>query len=329
MAEADGWPIPWTAVRGDRDGALARLEYLVTRAGVGGLARLPRAGREALCGGLARVAAAVDRRHGDAARRFLEQAFGPELGEARREELVRGAFRHLIRSALEDERLDRELFSLVDPMAHCEVEGRAVLESVTARPGGALVATCHLGAWEVMAGLGPHFGLAPLYVVSRPPRNRPLSAHFQARREGRGYRLIPRHGAIADIPRVVAAGGTVALMLDQRARGKTAVAPFFGRPAHCERAIAVLARRLKVPVLVGAGVELAPGRYRVSFPRAFFPNELARLRPEELLGAINAEFERMILAHPEQYLWLHDRYRKAPAAPAEPVAAGGPAAGRP
>ena len=322
------WPVPYEEVRGDRDGALARLQCWLMRAVVGGAGRLPAAVQDGLTAGLARVAARLDRRHADAARRFLEQAYGESLEPARREQLVRAAYRHLFSSVFEDESFDRRVLASADPLSHYDLSDLAQISEVLASGSGGLIATCHLGAWEAMAAVAPLIGLDPFYVVSRPPRNRPLSVLFQARRDARGFRLIPRHGAIKSIPKIVAAGGYVTLLLDQRARGKTVLAPFFGRPAHCERSIAVLARRLKKPLIIGAGVKLTgPGvvrepaagtspdggpSYALRFPRVIWPDELAGMSPEQLLGSINAEFERMILAQPDQYLWLHDRYRKAP-----------------
>ena len=50
-------------------------------------------------------------------------------------------------------------------------------------------------------------------------------------------------------------------------------------------------------------------------PRVLWPDELAGQSPEAVVTLINGELERMILARPEQYFWLHDRYRKAPPAP--------------
>jgi len=53
-------------------------------------------------------------------------------------------------------------------------------------------------------------------------------------------------------------------------------------------------------------------QYQVEFPCILWPDELARRSPEEITARINLELERMIRAHPEQYFWLHDRYRAAP-----------------
>jgi len=311
------WPVPYQEVRGDRTGALAELECWLVRATLGGVVRLPLGLQSALTGGLARLAARLDRRHSDEARRFLEQAFGKDLERARREELVHAAWRQLFAGVLDAERFDRRILRSGDLLDHFDVSEQGDLPRVVAAGRGALVVTCHLGAWEAVAAVLPHLGLTPLYAVARPPRNRPLSEVLQRSREARGYRVLPRHGAIKHIPTIVAAGGYVALVVDQRARGKTVLAPFFGRLAHCERAFAVLARRLRVPLVVGMGIKMPePDRYALRVPRVFWPEELAALDPAGILGAINAEFERMILAQPDQYLWLHDRYRNAPPAEA-------------
>jgi len=50
----------------------------------------------------------------------------------------------------------------------------------------------------------------------------------------------------------------------------------------------------------------------VHFTRIFEPQDFARAAPEEISTALNREMEQMILSAPEQYFWLHDRYRKAP-----------------
>jgi KDO2-lipid IV(A) lauroyltransferase len=165
-----------------------------------------------------------------------------------------------------------------------------------------------------MPAIGARIGIAPTYAISRPPRNRPLSRFAQRVREARGYRLIPRQGAIEHLLAVVRGGGWVGLMLDQRAHGKdnTIVAPFFGRPARCERSIPVLARRIKKPIVFGATYRTArPFHYRTVVDRVLWPEQLSELAPEAIAAAINAEMERHILIAPEQYFWLHDRYRPA------------------
>lgn len=315
-AEEAGWPVPWEPVEGDRNGALQQLSTAALRALVAGVASLPWGAQQACVRGVARLAKAVDRRHSDAGRRFVETALGPRLDQARRERLVLAAWEHLLTHTLEMSRFD----AAVPPerfFEHVATEVSDDVRRMLAERRGGLLLTAHVGAWELAPVMALRLGTQPMYVVSRPPRNGPLSRVAQRERERRGFRLLHRHGAAASIPRVVQSGGYVGLMVDQRARLKTVVAPFFGRPAHCERAVAVFARRLGVPVAFGAVYRTERRwRYRAEFRRVLWPAELARLSLEEITQRINAELERMILAAPEQYFWIHDRYRDAPPADA-------------
>ncbi|MCC7012694.1 MAG: lysophospholipid acyltransferase family protein [Planctomycetes bacterium] len=311
MADLE-WPVPAQPVLGDRDGALARAEYLLYRAAVGFVSHWPRPAQAAFVEVLARTAKALDARHSGAARGYVRQALGSRLDEAGVERTVLAAWKHLIGLTIEDARFNERVLG-PELERHFDVELSAdARRALDARSGGLFVVP-HVGMWEAMPAIGAVLGFRPAYVVSRPPRNLPLSRFAQATREARGYRLIHRHGAIEGLMEVVEKGGWVGLMLDQRARGKTIVAPFFGRPAHCERSIPILVRRLKKPVVFGATYRTArPFHYRTVIDRVLWPEELSRLGPEAIASAINREMERQILVAPEQYFWLHDRYRKAP-----------------
>src|SRR5262249_62122215 len=95
--------------------------------------------------------------------------------------------------------------------APLEVElGGPVRELLAERRGGICIPP-HVGHGEALPAIGNRLGFAPVYVVSRPPQNRPLSRYAQRVREARGYRLLHRHGAIQNITRIVAARGYVGL----------------------------------------------------------------------------------------------------------------------
>ncbi len=310
MAERE-WPLPWLEVAGDRGGALQYVQYLLYRGAVGAGSRLPLTGRRAMSLALGSIARTFDRSRARAAREFVAQAY-PELSEREREALVLGAWRHLIELVLEDARFNDVVLG-PRLREHFEVEVTAEARAAAEAGRGGLIVVPHVGMWEALPALAPAVGFAPTYAVSRPPKNRYLARHAQQVREARGYRLIPRHGAIEHLIAAVEGGAWVGLMLDQRARGKTVLAPFFGRLAHCERSIAVLVRRLRRPVLFAAGYRTAePFRYRAVFEAPLSVEELSAMNPEEIAGALNREMERLIRRAPEQYFWLHERYRKAP-----------------
>lgn len=303
---------------GRRGGAAAWAESWLTRALLGGLGRLPSFAQRGLIAGAARLAFAVDKRHREGARRFLTQALGEEAG--RDDARVLAAYRHLFRisidSAAFDRRVPRERL-----LEHYDIEwGPGVREAIESGRGGIMV-TPHVGDWEAGAATMPYIGMTPSYVVARPPKNRYLSKHLLELRERKGLVVVPRRGGMRQVAAILEGGGWLAMLLDQRPLGKHVVAPFFGRPAPCERSAAVLIKRLGVPIVFGACyLTERPFHYRLIFNRVVEPEELADLSLAELVTLVNREQEARILEHPEQYFWLHDRYRDAPETTPEPAA---------
>lgn len=317
------WPAPRFEVLGKRGGLAARLECWVMLATVGGAARLPLALRRPLVAALARVGRAIDSKHSAAARVFLRQAFGPALDDREIERRVLQAYEHLFDVTIDVEAFDRHV-PVSRILEHYATEFCDRAQALRAAGRGSILVTPHAGDWEAGSAILPWLGFDPLYVVSKPPKNRPMSVHFQRAREQRGVRLLPRYGAMKHARAIVDAGGTLILMLDQRANSKPVLAPFFGRLARCDRSAGVLMKRLRVPVMVGACFKTErPFFYQACIPTVIEPEEIQGRTPEEIAARLNLEMEALIRRHPEQYFWLHDRYRDtSPAPPAQDGGAG-------
>jgi KDO2-lipid IV(A) lauroyltransferase len=307
----DGWPIPWQPVWGTDRSIKARAEWFFFLILIGCVGRAPGWIVRPAVEVLARVAKLVDRRHSRAARVYLRQALGV-LPRRELERRVLQAFRHLFQIIADAHRFGRiypgekavERFDV-----HWTAPARAALEARR----GCLLVTGHIGNWEAAMTIAPWLGFSPLYVVTRPPRNLWISRAVQAEREARCVRLLPRRGAMALAPAILRDGGALGLLLDQRARGRALLAPFFGRPARCDRSAGVLMKRLRVPAIVAACFETNdPMRYRVEFYDVLQPDEIRSADVEAITTRINRAFERMILDQPEQYFWLHDRYKDTP-----------------
>lgn len=307
----DGWPVPWQPVHGPEDGAYRRFEARLVRLVFGLGARLPDGLFESVVSGLARLGKLVDRRRTEAGRRYLTQAFG-ELPSDELEARVLQSYRHFFRTLVLPERFARRV-PAERVQGHFDIAWTDDVRRVAESGSGCLLALPHLGNWEVAIHALEELGLTPAYAVAKPMKSRPLSIQLQAERESRGARLLPRAGAMQTAPKVLRSGGSIALLLDQRARKRAVLAPYFGRPARCERSVAVLMRRLRVPVLVTCCVQ-RPGdyRFRIEFEDCLWPEEVAGASPEDVVTRINRGFEAMIRRYPEQYLWLHDRYRDTP-----------------
>ncbi len=312
IAPREHEPVPDQEVLGTRKGVLAWLECSAARGLVRLAASLPHTLREVLIGFLAWLMHTIDRRHSRAAEAFVAQALGPADPVDRRRR-VRQAWKHLLRLTLDSERFARDLPPELYPeRVHVEMCPEAA--EIARAGGGCVLISAHIGDWENGVAFLPHLGFSPLYAISKPPKNHYLSLHAQKLRKSRGMRLLPRRGAMEFVPAVIRGGGSVAMLLDQRARVKPVLAPFFGRMATADRSAGVLLRRLKVPlVIVAVYADERPGHYRAVFPAVIEPEELAGASPEAIATRINAELERLILACPDQYFWLHDRYRGAPA----------------
>ncbi|MCY2961647.1 MAG: lysophospholipid acyltransferase family protein [Planctomycetota bacterium] len=303
------WPVPRQDALGERGGAMAWLEYAAGRGALGVLSRLPDGPREAFIGAFARLAVRVDRSHSDAARDFLRTAFGPSISHAELEERVLQAWRHFLRITIESSGFAHRV-DFADLGAHLDgVDLHPDAEKLRADKKGAIFVTGHLGDWEAGSAALAYLGFDPFYAVVKAPKNRPLSAHLQRLREARGLRSLPRRGAMQHASQILRGGGYLGMVLDQRARKRPVLAPFFGRPARCDRSAGVLMKRLRTPVLIGFCYRTAPWRWRVHVPTVIHPEELVGVDPDAIVARLNREFETAIRAMPDQYMWIHDRYR--------------------
>ncbi|MEX1024540.1 MAG: lysophospholipid acyltransferase family protein [Planctomycetota bacterium] len=306
------WPIARQAIDGARKGPLAWCEALLARGALAGLRRLPMPVFDPAVALLARAGRRLDRRHADAARRFLETALGPLEGKER-EARVLTAFEHFLRVTVEADQVMR--MSEAERRERISFEVPDVVRDLVASGSGCLLTTAHLGNWEVAAAAMPLIGFRSVYVVGKPPKNHYLARDLQDLRERLGVRLLPRRGAMEAGPTILKAGGSLGLLLDQRARKRPVLADYFGRPARCDRSAGVLIRRLGVPLVFVFGYRTEePLRWRVEIPTVLGPETFAGLGPSEIAARVNAEYERAIRARPEQYFWLHDRFKDTPPA---------------
>lgn len=184
--------------------------------------------------------------------------------------------------------------------------------------------TAHLGNWEVGAAAMAYY-LGEAYVVARVSKNPLLQQWILANRERCGLHILPRRGGIKDLAAAMASGNVGLQAVDQNQRLRGVFAPFFGEIASCERAAVSLALRRGYPITFGAALRIGYGfRFRFVLCKAIV---LARTgdKKQDLYNAVvtvNQHIEAMIKTAPEQYLWIHDRYRAKQPPGAEAAAVG-------
>lgn len=174
---------------------------------------------------------------------------------------------------------------------------REALEAAITEGRGVVFASAHLGPWEhVAASLVAHG--VPLTVVAREPYD-PRFARLYARLR-RGVRTVYRgaDGAGVALVRVLRNGGVLGIPMDLRSRVASVTVPFLGRPAVTAVGPARLAVRTGAAVVVGAAT-----------PEGLFFTRISPSDDEtEVTARINEALGDLILAWPEAWLWMHDRW---------------------
>lgn len=242
----------------------------------------------------------------------LQRAF-PGKSEAEVDAILRGVWDNLGRYALEYPHLTK-IWDL-DPEGRTgdRVEVEGVEQFVALRDDGkpALIFAAHLGNWELLPVAAARHGL-PVTVLYRPPNN-PIAAAMveRIRRDAMGDMISTGiHTALAAVD-VIERGGHLGMLVDQHARLGVSVS-FFGRPARVAPLLGKLARRYRCP-LHGARIErLGGARFRATLtPPIDVPitNDPAA-DAQEIMRRVTAVIEGWVRERPDQWLWLHRRWRE-------------------
>ncbi|MCP3144204.1 lysophospholipid acyltransferase family protein [Pyxidicoccus xibeiensis] len=253
----------------------------------------------------------------------------PEKSDLERQALARAAFRHLGAAALEvacTGALDRGLERLV---AWPE-EDRRVLETALARGKGVVFVSGHVGNWELLARRVARAGYPSQSIAKETtdPRLTDLVGRFRARG---GVRSIWRgqEGAARAMLRALRSGEILGILIDQDTRVQSLFVPFFGELAATPRAAADLAIRTGASVVTGFCHREGEG-YRLSMEEVPVPQEGDREAAAlALTAALSSRIEAAIRRTPEQWVWMHQRWKtRPPTAGPSPLPEAAPAAAR-
>jgi KDO2-lipid IV(A) lauroyltransferase len=225
--------------------------------------------------------------------------------------LVRANFRHLGTTAVECCRLFFGPPGAV--LGRVRAEGLEHVERARRAGCGVLFLTAHFGNWELL-GACHALGGFPLHVVVRPLDNAGLERLLARGRTRGGLRLIPKRQAARTVPDALARGECVGILLDQDAGRDGVFVPFLGRPASTSRGLAILARRTGAPVLPAFIRRLPGGDHLLTIdpPLALARSGDRQADVEENTARFSAEIARVVRQHPEQWFWVHRRWKTPP-----------------
>jgi len=237
----------------------------------------------------------------------------PELSQAGREQIVRGVFANLGRLLAEFCQLPK-----LDArnVSECVIyDGYENFAKALDRGQGVLFLTAHYGAWELCPYAHALYG-HPLKFVVRPIDNPLVDQLVNRYRMGSGNQIIEKKNSLREILVTLKRGEAVGILIDQNTFREAGVfAPFFNIPACTTTSLATIALRTGAAVVPGVLIwDAALRKHRLRFEPPV-PLLQTGNKQEDILAnttRYNQVLEELVRKHPEQWLWVHRRWKTRP-----------------
>lgn len=287
-----------------------RLEFWAAMGTLGLLRLLPGRWCLALLRGVGALAHRVNRARREHAVQCVVRALGKSPAEA--DAIVRACTQSMAMSLIEPELFARAVER--DGLdAHVVIDGAEHLDAALEAGRGVLLATAHFGAWECFGTvLCERF--KPVWAVARPIDNPLLDAWVRESRGRTSAGTVDKGGGGLKMARLLRDGEIVFALLDQNAGTAGVVMDFLGVPSSHHRVAGAMACRFGAAV-IPAYLRREPGhlRYRLVIeppvePKPELEGEAAQL---DVIRRVSDSLERQVRELPGQWLWLHDRWKRA------------------
>ncbi|MGO9209354.1 MAG: lysophospholipid acyltransferase family protein [Terriglobales bacterium] len=289
-----------------------RLEYAPVWLLVRTLAVAPASVARALGIMLGQMVYLLHRRLRRVGMRNLQLAF-PQMPASGRRRILRGVFTSLGRELGDFCRFPHYRRENISQLAI--YDGFENFERAQARGKGVLFLTAHFGGWEISSFMHALHG-HPLYILVRPLDNPYLDRLVAGYRSLSGNRTIPKQDFARSMLAALRGGETVGILMDQNMIPEQGVfVDFFGIPACTSTLMARMALRTDAAVVPGFCLwDPALRRYRMRFDPAL---ETIRTGNEQAdIVANTAAYTKVIedyaRRYPEQWLWVHRRWKTRP-----------------
>ena len=189
---------------------------------------------------------------------------------------------------------------------HVRIDGFEHIQRLQADGRGFFFLTAHLGNWELISLVGRLLGVR-LTIITRYLRNRFADELWKRSRLRYGVELLEESGSGLGILRALREGKAVGFILDQFTGEPHGIqARFFGVTTWCPKGLAILSQKRNTPVVPAYLVREPGGSYRVIV-------EAPLVLPQEGIvahvEACNQNIETWARRYPEQYLWVHKRFK--------------------
>ena len=254
----------------------------------------------------------------------LRQALGSDVSDADINETIRQMWVHLFRVVVEVIQLPRKV-RVENCLDFVEYDaGRAPCWRAFTSGRPVILLGGHFGNWEVANAMFGMFGMK-MGVVARDLDNPYLHTWFERFREHTGHTMISKAGAADEMLPLLTRRGHLGLLGDQDAGPRGVFADFFGKPASCFKSIALMALEHRAVICVGGALRLpddvrpddwngwSGSRFQLCCEEVIDPDSIDSLDPVgEITRRYTSALERLIRRAPEQYFWVHRRWKSQP-----------------
>ena len=258
---------------------------------------------------LGRLGYRIDKKRGFIADRNLRLAFGDALTPQERQGIICRSFEHWGRGTIDFLRAPASSRAENERLVSA-VEGREWLDAVRAEGRGFIVVTGHIGNFEFLGRWMADQGV-PSTAIVRDPADPAFAAYVRQMREYGGNETLNRGTSPKELLSRLRKGGVVTLGIDQNC--DDVFLPFFGVPAGTVVGPALLALRTETKLLPAFCVSEPDGSYRIIFGEPICVTATGDKDADMAKGmtAANLALESVVRRYPDQWLWLHNRWKSA------------------
>ena len=238
----------------------------------------------------------------------LRIAFGREMEEAKLEKIAAESYRQIAMSFIElliGPKLQKHIHQILEPK-HIQLIQRLLQQGK-----GLITVSGHLGSWELQGAAAATAINGPLTVAAVQQSNPYIDRFITQRRNDMGMQVAGSKAAMKLLLKGLRNKQAIGLVADQNGGRDAVFVDFFGKIAATEPGPAQLALKFGAPMVVGAAIRTGPGQFRIL-------SQQVEIKKDDTIETLTQRhvkiLEGFIRQYPEQYFWLHRRWKTRPPA---------------
>jgi Kdo2-lipid IVA lauroyltransferase/acyltransferase len=260
---------------------------------------------------LARLVYPLLKSRREVALRNLQNAF-PEMDKQRREQIAFLSFQNISATFVEMPWLQNITKEGIKKRVF--IDNLDLLEQLRERKKGIVFLTAHFGSWELAVQAIAAYTDIQVSAIAKPQSNPLVDRTINRWRELYGVKVVPMGVSVREILRTLQQGGLIALAADQTAPKESVSVDFFGRQVPTFQGPSVFCLKTGAPIVLGCAVRQENGNYIMHLVHVP-SDDLVGFSDEHVLALTQRQVrmtEEIIRQYPEQWMWMHKRWKHVP-----------------